>query len=564
MHFRLPSLRRLIFLVAFLPTCGFATVAYTLKPDLTTDRLDVTVRIEHPNPTETFEIPGWSPGYYVMEKYETQVSHTQANDDQGKSLTISRSGLRTWVVTANPNHPLILSYDVAGADAGLGFFGASVKDNEAYTNGAASFMYVLGRRNEDTSLHVDLPPNWKIATAMKNDGNDDFTAPFYDEMIDDPVQMGEFTERDFTVRGIPFRAVYVAPPGETIALDVDKETAQLKKTSEPTVDLFGGAPFNQYIYFFHLTPLGFQGGLEHHSGTVIAIPNAPGNDLSDLAAHEFFHAWNVKQIRPILLGPFDYTAPQRTGNLWFAEGVTDYYAKILTYRSAVHGLPWLLAELNDQINTYQAGKDRLQHTVEDASRAVWENGGFSLGDLDYYNKGLLSGLIFDAKIREVTHGKRSLDDVMRYLFKKYRYPNPGYSEDGIRDAINEVAGTNLSPLYDRLIRSTEELPYTDLEAIGMQVEKPNSSFLMALGFPTPAENTALDQLSKYGLSDADRFLNFAVPTHAGEADAIFARDGVSHSYQLPLAKTSSTLWELVVNPTPDREQMELFKDWTHR
>jgi predicted metalloprotease with PDZ domain len=199
-------------------------------------------------------------------------------------------------------------------------------------------MYVVGRKGEATSLSVHVPDGWNLATAMDPDGKDSFTAHDYDELIDEPLQMGKFSERDFTVAGIPFKAIFQPLDGDRIRLNLDEQTQVLRKISEPAIKLFGGAPFKRYVYFFHLTGQGFQGGLEHRSGTVIAVPNMDDPDLSDLAAHEFFHAWNVKQMRPSVLGPFDYTQPQRTGNLWFAEGVTDYYSKISTYRSGVHEL----------------------------------------------------------------------------------------------------------------------------------------------------------------------------------------------------------------------------------
>jgi predicted metalloprotease with PDZ domain len=297
---------------------------------------------------------------------------------------------------------------------------------------------------------------------------------------------------------------------------------------------------------------------------VIAIPNAEDYDLSDLAAHEFFHAWNVKQIRPYPLGPFDYNSPQRTGNLWFAEGVTDYYAKILTYRSGFHDLTWLLSELSDQVASYQSGKTRLKSTVEDASRAVWEHQGFSLGDLDYYNKGLLAGLIFDAKIREATGGQKSLDDVMRLMYARFRYPHPGYKEDGIRQAIIEVSGTDLGPLYDELIRSTQELPYANLRAIGLQVAKPNESVPIALGFPTPTDNLPVTQYNGYGLQEADQFVRFLPQKIDGQAMAEFDRDGTLKPIQLPLAKRTFPNWTVLLDETPTAAESDLFKGWSHR
>ena len=467
-------------------------MVYTVAPDVRSTSFSVSIEIDHPNAVESFSIPGWSPGFYVMQHYEKQISNVVATQN-GHVDPISRPDSRTWSVQTAAGGPLNVSYTVSAKDVGLGFFGASIKGDDAYYNGPSTYLYVSGRRTEPCALKLSLPEGWQVATALDPIGTREWTAPNYDALADFPVQMGHFIVKRFTDSGIPFEIAYVAPPGSRINVDMDGQAAIIAQVSDPAIKMFRGAPFKRYLYIFHLTGLGFQGGLEHRSGTVIAVPNAADDDISDLVAHEEFHAWNVKQIRPKPLGPFDYTSPQRTGALWFAEGVTDYYAKVLTYRSGVHDEQWLLDQLSDQVGSYQAGQTRLIKTVEDASRAVWENGGFNLGDLDYYNKGLLAGLIFDAEIRKVTNGEKSMDDVMRLLYARYRMPHPGYDEDGIMEAINEVAGTDLTPLYDAVIRGTGELPYNDLQAIGLKVEKPVSGGVTSYQVkadPNPSEEEA--------------------------------------------------------------------------
>jgi len=218
----------------------------------------------------------------------------------------------------------------------------------------------------------------------------------------------------------------------------------------------------------------FSGGLEHRACNVQAVANSTELHLDDLAAHEYFHAWNVKQIRPLILGPFDYTQPQRTGNLWFAEGVTDYYSKLHTYQSGLQNEDWLKSQLLGQIEDLQNGHTRKVKTVEESSRECWNSDGFGLGDLSYYTKGLLAGFIFDAAIIDATSGTKTLDDLMRLLYLQHKLPKPGYGEDDLRVAINDVAGQDLSDLYNKMIRSTEDLPYGLLRKIGLRVTLPES------------------------------------------------------------------------------------------
>ena len=557
------NLRAVACALASVPLLAYATVQYTLKVDVPSKSLLVSVTIDHPKPTETFQIPGWSPGYYVMEKYETKISGITAAED-GQTVAVKQVDPRTWSVDSQGAQKLTFSYKVLGDDVGLGFFCACVKSNTAYTNGPASFMYVPGRRDEDTSLKIEAPTGWKIATPMTAAATGTYTAHDYDEMADDPIEMGQFASRMFTVDNIPFEAIFVAPPNEQVRWNVDQETEVLRQVSKPAIDMFHGAPFKRYLYTFHLTGDGFQGGLEHRSGTVIAIPNEPDIDLSDLAAHEFFHAWNVKQIRPSVLGPFDYTQPQRTGNLWFAEGVTDYYAKICTYRSGVHDLAWLLDQFHDQIGDLQSGATRLTKTVEDSSRAAWENNGFGMDGLDYYNKGLLAGLVFDAAIRDATNGAKSLDDVMRYMYAKYRMPNPGYGEDGIRDAIDAVAGKNLDALYDAVIRSSQELPYDNLKAIGLEVLLSRQKAQVALGWPTPLDHIQATDLLKYGVIKSDRFIRFVPPAKPDTASFMVNENGSTKTVTVPLKEVRLPEFSLILDPTPTAQESEAFVAWTRR
>ena len=554
-------MRILVVACALAPGFALATVHYGVSVDTAQHAVDVAITIDTPSAQESFLIPGWTPGYYTMEEFQKGISNVACKTSGGVSLKISHPQSHEWTVDDPNRTPFTLTYAVAGNDVGLGFFGTSVNESEAYINGPSAFMYDPARRTEPTRLAVKLPTAWKLATPMESAPSGDYEADDYDQMADCPIQMGEFVRKDFKVDGYPFEAVYVAPPNETIRMDMDEQTAILQKIAKPPIDMFRGAPFKQYIFFFHLTPQGFQGGLEHRSGTVIAIPNTPHQDLSDLCAHEFFHAWNVKQIRPILLGPFDYTKPQRTGNLWFAEGVTDYYAKVLTYRSGVHDAAWLLDQLSDQVNTYQSGRTRLTATVEESSRQAWENGGFNLGDLDYYNKGLLSGAIFDAAIRSATGGAKSLDDVMRTMYAKYRIPNPGYNENGIMDAINEVAGKDLSPLYLKLIRSTDEMPYDLLSKIGLEVIAPNTLFHSALGWPVLTGHISISELNSSGLEATDEFVGIDPSTSENSAIAVVNRGGQMKQVAVPINSYRLPMYEVIVNPSPTQDQSKLLIEY---
>ncbi|HWA82079.1 MAG TPA: hypothetical protein VG820_01495 [Fimbriimonadaceae bacterium] len=468
-------LRSALIPLALAPAFCFADVKYTLTPEPSNRTVRVTITIDDPKEEESFRIPAWCPGFYFLLQYQDKISEFKAVDPTGAPLKVDHSqDVRQWTVSDPDKKPITVSYRVLGDDPGLGFFATSVLPHTAFVNGASAFMYDVDRLTEATNLKIKAPQGWQVATPADPDGEGGYKASGYDELIDHPIQMGHFETRKFVQAGIPFEVVFVSPD-QHYTPDLDAETERLKEVSLPALKLFGGAQFKRYIFFIHLAVGNFDGGLEHRASNVQAIFAHKPLNIDDLAAHEYFHAWNVKQIRPKILGPFDYTKEQRTSNLWFAEGVTDYYAKITTYRSGLKDMKWLLSDLSGQVQNLQRSKMRREISLADCSRRAWENGGFGVQDLSYYVKGLLVGWIFDAVIRDATDGEKSLDDVMRLMYSRYHLPQPGYDEGGILAAINEVTGSDFSHLYNQMVNTTEELPYDLLEKIGIAVDPASGS-----------------------------------------------------------------------------------------
>ncbi len=466
-------MRRVLAGLACSISLASATVHYRLSPQPSAKTILVSITIDAPKSLEIFRIPAWCPGYYKLASYQKKIFDVKATDGEGRSLPSTSLDARSWKVFSESSRQLTLSYKVLGDDPGLGFFAVNVGGDKAFVNGAAAFMYADNRQLEDVDLTIQNPQNWDVATSMPDAPDDKFSSANYDEFIDHPIQLGKFTRKKFTVAGVPFEAIYVAPDN-TPRCDLTAETERLNLVSKPALKLFGGSGFKKYLYIIHLEIGNFNGGLEHRACNVQAVANSPHLNLDDLAAHEYFHAWNVKQIRPRILGPFDYSSPQRTANLWFAEGVTDYYSKLHTYQSGLKTESWLREELAEQIRQLQGGQTRKAKTVEDASRNCWEYDGFSMGDLSFYTKGLIVGFLFDAAIIDATNGTKTLDDVMRALYQKGKLPKAGYGEDDIRLAINEVAGKDLSALYTKMVRSTDELPYGLANKIGIRINLSNA------------------------------------------------------------------------------------------
>lgn len=495
-------------LLAAAPVFAFAEVQYTLTPDPVAKSVRVSMSVDSDRDQVAFRIPAWSPGFYVILNYEKKLSGLRAVDGAGKPLQVMTGiDTRQWVVRNPAKGKITLSYSVLGDDPALGFFGVSVLPHTAFVHGPAAFMFVDDLLREPVKLTIKNPAGWDVGTSLDKAADGTFRARDYDELVDHPIRVGLFQRRTFNVMGVPFEAIFTSPD-QVYQPDLDAEAAIFKALSLPAMQMFGGAPFKKYVYHVHLSVGNFGGGLEHQASTVLAIPNKRPLDINELTTHEFFHVWDVKHIRPKVLGPFDYTKEIRTDNLWFSEGVDDYYGKITAYRSGVQNTDQLFRGLASEIRTLTNSKTRLKKTLAEASRGAWEGGSQGTGDLSYYNKGQLVGLLLDAAIRKHTRGAKSLDDVMRYMFARHRLPDkPGFEEDGILRAVNAVSGTDMSVLYNKMVYTTEELPYDVLAGIGMRAILPNHEYA-AFGFQLQngVVSEATDAVEEQGLSVGDKVI----------------------------------------------------------
>lgn len=564
-------------LVGLVPCLCRADLKYTVSPDVEQKKFKVTIKLDKVDDKVEFRIPAWCPGFYTLLRYQDKISEFVAMDDQGAALTVKHADPRGWVVANPAKSDVTITYKVKADDPGLGFFGDSIRKMDGYISGPATFMYPPDRLKDKAFLTLELPKDWAIATALEKDKDTgEYKAANYDELVDSPVQVGKFETRDFAVGGIPFTVVFVGDGGPFQA-DLTEFSSRLATVSEPAMSLFGGASFKKYIYFLHLTGQGFQGGLEHRASTVIAIPDVPHLQIDSLAAHEFFHAWNVKQIRPKVLGPFDYSKECRTGNLWFAEGVTDYYAALSVYRAGLTNENGLLSTIGDEVRQLQGGSSKNSVTLEQCSLQEWDNGGLGfVGDLSYYTKGSLVGLILDAEIRADSHGTKSLDDVMRAMYAKYRLPEAGYEEDGILKAVNAAAGKDLSKLYRAMVQDTGELPYGVLRKIGLRVVAPGEPYRVP-GYTTDASGIVLTvspENDKDGLMVGDRIvqvykkrfdLTYQTP---GFDVPEFGVDVLRNDYPVKLnlryVFTSTDRFELVLDPMATQREIGLRNQWLKR
>jgi len=445
-----------------------------------------------------FAIPAWAPGYYQILHFENGIDRVRSQDENGRTLSISHPSARIWSVATSEasGRTISLDYDVAGSDKGLGFFGSMLGNPRriGYVNGASAFMYVQGLANVPVSLSVQLPEGWKCAAPLDSIGPSSFSADTYDDLIDSPLQLGSFDSFSFQVAATPFRCIIVGNRQANAA----KVTRALACIAREAIGVFGSIPFRQYFFIFHIGEMGFTGGLEHRNSTVIhlddPIANGDDDEFVTTCAHELFHAWNVKRIRPEGLGPFDYSQIVRTPSLWFAEGVTDYYADLLPVRAGLRTPEWFMEQMVQHIHQLDTNPARSRVTLEQASNRAWEGQSEGFGGLSYYLKGGLMGCYFDLRIRMASHGERCLDDVLRELDRSYGARGIPYPPSALLDTLSRATGRDESSLYRKYVSGTDDIRWDDvLPGAGFVLTRQEDGYLGISFSPQKPEDETDDR-----------------------------------------------------------------------
>ncbi len=479
------------------PTTDIAYIL-NLENDKHTDSvfIDMQIQVEPGEKIIQVQMPAWSPGDYHIQNHGQYVNNLFVIGSDTRTLRAydvrwDHPDANTWNIEPNGATILNISYRLKTTPPGIFSENVKISKNEAFFNGPSTFMYVVGHKNRHITLTVLHESSWQIESPFASHRNreiysglGEYTALDYDTFADSPIlaiRKNSLKTWDFNSDGAKYRAVFFG--GETpIYSDVRYQDA-LKKIVHTENQMMGGPSSLKYIFFFDMNGTG--GGLEHLNSTRIALPvNMRLKSFATFVAHEFFHQWNVKRIRPKVLGPFDYINPPRTRNLWFAEGVTEYYAWMCAFRAGLISKQDLLRHFARAISSLEQNPASRTITADEASWKVWESGNSEgFGGLSYYQKGEMIGLCLDLQIRHITHDHSSLDDLMRKLYLQCKPPALGYDEDDILKAANQLTQTYLTPLYNQLARSTSPMPFAEslafigLNTAGEPVDHPSNEQL---------------------------------------------------------------------------------------
>ena len=475
-------------------------IAFTVAmPRPHTHMLEVGVEIKHraetPAPSEEFlSMPVWTPGSYMIREFQRHVQDFAATGANGQSLKWEKIDKDTWRVETNGARNWQATYRVYANEL-------SVRTNElnsshAFWNNAALLMYLEGYLTNPSTVRVLAPDVWKVATGLPAvpGQKNTFRAENFDVLYDSPFEVSNFKTISFTVKGIPHRIVI---DGEG-NYQPERMRRDVQKIVETQIELMGGdIPYPDYTFILHIrsntggglehlnsTALGYQrfGFIDRAQRTTSASPSPTTTSQPSyqgflgLVSHEFYHLWNVKRIRPDALGPFDYNKENYTRNLWVAEGITDYYADIALRRAGLISPDDFLSAMARAFQTLQNTPGRLVQSLEESSFDTWikfyrQDENSINSQVSYYDKGAIVGLLLDLQIRQKSSGSKSLDDVMRYLYREFYKKDRNYTPQDFQKAAELMAGSSLEDFFNRYVRGREELDYNAaLAAAGLKLD----------------------------------------------------------------------------------------------
>jgi predicted metalloprotease with PDZ domain len=457
-------------------------LSYTLAfPQPHTHLYEVTLAIANVATAELdLHLPTWTPGSYLQREYARHVQDFAASDEAGQALAWRKTDKATWRVTTGAGAPRTIRANYRVYANELATQTSHLDATHAYFNGASLFLYVASAKDRPHRIRFVTPEGWRVSSplALQPDADGWYTASDYDRLIDAPTEIGTHRLLDFTVREKLHR---VAIWGD-FNFDGERLKSDLAKIVEAGAQIFGGLPYEHYLFIIHVQP-GIGGGTEHiNSNVSMTTPAAFKTERGyksflGLESHEYFHHWNVKRIRPAALGPFDYQRENYTRGLWVSEGMTSYYGDLLLRRAGLTTVEEYLNGLATMLAVYEQTPGRFKQSAESASFDAWikyyrpdENSPNTA--MSYYTKGEILGLLFDLEIRARTGGAKSLDDVMRRLLENHGLPKPGFTDAELKATLDAVAGADLDSLWRSYVSGFEEIDFAALlSKAGLQLSK---------------------------------------------------------------------------------------------
>lgn len=545
----------------------------------------VTIEIP-PGPSQReVQLPVWNALYQVRD-FSQYMNWIRAEKISGGALPLVQLNKSRWKVTGTENGARV-EYELFSNDPGP--YGAELNAHHAFFNLAEILCYIEGERESSTEVEFhDIPAGWKIATPLEQQGNV-FSANNYDRLVDSPVEIGTFQESDFDGECGKYR-VTVDADG---AVDADGTQEILKKilpaiqrivNTETT--WMDDCPFQTYLFTYHFSDSAGYGGMEHSYSTAISLPakNLTENFglFTGVTAHEFFHLWNVKRIRPQSLEPVDYTKENYTPALWFSEGVDSTVAQYIQLRAGLTDEKHYLQHLGEEISELENRLAHLNQSAEQSSIDAWLEKypyyNLPARSISYYNKGELIGVLLDLKMRDATDDRATLQDLFRWMNLNYAKQGKFFPDSGgVREAMETLTHADFDEFFEEYVSGTAEIPWdvfftgVGLRVTSTEVILANPGFEAARNFDQPPRVVQVESGSdaeRAGLVSGD-VIEAIDGQHAGRdfqktlaelgpgttLHLRISRDGVERDLQWTLGSNKETVFRLqdVKDVTPQEK-----------
>jgi predicted metalloprotease with PDZ domain len=526
----------LCFLVSMAVARSYAATTYAISLVNPEQHLvEVGILLPEGTVQRELQLPVWNALYQVRD-FAQYVNWVRAKDRDGRFLAVRKLDKSRWQITGAEGGAVVEYQIFVDSPAP---FGAQFNSHHAFFNLAQILMYPVDARSGPMVVRFSgIPETWHIATPLTALPEGKFSADSYDRLVDSPVEIGDFKESDFDEAGGHYRVIVDAESGD---YDMAAITAMLHKITAAATSWMDDRPFDHYMFIYHFPRAPSGGGMEHAYSTAIAVnaevlSRAP-EVLTSVTAHEFFHLWNVKRIRPQALEPVDYTRENYTRALWFSEGCTSTAADIIQLRAGLLDEHHFEQQLESAISEFERRPAHLTQSAEESSLDAWLEGDAYYRrperSISYYNKGELLGIMLDLAVREASHGQASLREVFQWMNQNYAKKGRFFPDsDGVREAAESVSHADLGWFFAKYVAGTEEIPWNDfLRGVGLRlVEGRNSradaGFVASRNFDGPmavAAVTAGSEAERAGLQTGDTILEINGKTAGQESSDEMAR-----------------------------------------
>ena len=591
------------------PSVTDSAIHYTISlPQPQTQMVEVSMHIPNVNDTETLDValPTWRPGKYLILDQAGALRNVHAlNATTEEPLLIEKVRKSVWQIQTNDATDVTVCYSIYANE--LSGRTRHVDETHAFLSGESVFLYVNDNKDRPAIITLEAPDDWQVSTGlnMLSDNPRELYAPNYDVLIDSPIEIGIHETLTFTVADIPHEIIIW---GEA---DYDRNhlIEDFTKLTQAQLDMWGSFPYQRYVYMIHVGG-GASGGTEHINSTIMQTSvaamegsktrNSSYKRLLSLTSHELFHAWNVKALRPADLVPYDYEQENYTTLLWVAEGTTSYYDDLFLARTKLVSENEYYNRLSSAIGRLRRTPGRKVQSLRESSFDAWIKYNRSSPDdinseVSFYSKGALVSLLLDMRIRKLSNGQVSLDDVLREMYVNFPLESGGFTTNDLQHTIEQLidptSPADLNEFFARYVDGTDDLPLAEaFEVVGLEL------------FFDPADNdqndgklrrrpdiginlrgsTIRSVLSdgpafEAGLLPGDELLAINDAKISGSIDdaieafepgdvvtvSFFRRDAF-RQVEIKLSGRADGEWEIRRMDSPSDEQRAQFESWLHR